>query len=77
MPGNGGMRPCHSRRSVPVLIPLQSMSTTTSASPGGVRSSARTDRLSGLLNTTAKACIPGISYRARRGMASSLCVILD
>jgi hypothetical protein len=31
MPGNGGMRPDHSSFSVPVLMPLQSMSTTTSA----------------------------------------------
>ena len=36
MPGNGGMRPDHSSRSVPVLTPLHSMSTTTSSSPGRV-----------------------------------------
>ena len=47
-PGNGGMRPVHSRRSVPVLMPLQSMSTTTSSSPGsvsGMRAEHETTRL--------------------------------
>ena len=34
MPGKCGMRPDHRSRSVPVLIPLHSTSTTTSASPG-------------------------------------------
>ncbi len=34
-PGKCGMRPDQSSRSVPVLMPLHSMSTTTSSSPGG------------------------------------------
>ena len=36
MPGKCGMRPDHSRRSVPVLMPLHSTATTMSSSPGGV-----------------------------------------
>ena len=36
MPGKGGMRPDQSSRSVPVLMPLHSTSTTTSSAPGGV-----------------------------------------
>src|SRR4051794_26496830 len=51
------MRPWNSRRSVPVLMPLQSMSTTTSASPGAVSPTVRTARSSGLFSTTANASI--------------------
>ena len=36
MPGKGGIAPVQSRRSVPVLMPLHSTSTTTSPALGGV-----------------------------------------
>src|SRR5271165_1162754 len=47
------MRPDHKRRSVPVLMPDHSMSTTTSSSPGTFRSSRLSTSCSGLSSTTA------------------------
>ena len=37
MPGKSGIRPDQSRRSVPVLMPLQRMATRASAAPGASR----------------------------------------
>ena len=53
MPGKGGMRPDQSSRSVPVLMPLNAMSTSTSASARGARVSGATARRSGASSTTA------------------------
>jgi hypothetical protein len=53
MPGKGGMRPVQSRRSVPVLMPLKSMSTTQSAAVGAVSASSLTARRRGSCSTTA------------------------
>ncbi len=50
------MRPVQSRRSVPVLMPLHSMSTTTSASPGGGSSSWLSDEVLGLFEDDGERC---------------------
>jgi hypothetical protein len=44
MPGNCGISPVQSSFSVPVLMPLQWMSTTTSEGPGGVSASCLSAR---------------------------------
>jgi len=48
MPGNGGMLPSASNRSVPVLMPLYSTSTSISPAPGSASCRGCTDRLLGL-----------------------------
>jgi hypothetical protein len=53
MPGKGGMRPLQSSRSVPVLMPLKSMSTTQSVVAGGVSVSRRSVSWRGSWSTTA------------------------
>ena len=49
MPGNAGMSPDHSRRSVPVLTPLQATSTTTVLGPGRRQLEPIEDQMLGLL----------------------------
>jgi hypothetical protein len=55
MPGNGGMRPLQSKRSVPVLMPLQMTSTTQSAAFGGVSANCFTAKRLGSSSTMAVA----------------------
>ena len=57
MPGNGGIRPDQSSRSVPVLMPLHSTSTTTSSGVGAVKASRLSSICSGCLRTTAMVSI--------------------
>ena len=66
MPGKVGMRPDQSSFSVPVLMPLQSMSTTMSSAVGGVKSKRFSTKCSGLSKTTASAF-----------MLELMCVILS
>ena len=53
------MRPDHNNRSVPVLIPLQAMWTTTSLSCGGNSATSCSESSSGRSMTTAMAFILG------------------
>ena len=80
-PGNGGMRPDQSRRSVPVLMPLHSMSTTTSSSPGRSSGKRLSTSCSGSSRTTASVFID-VDSRLRRvevpaGLSTRLSVYTD
>ena len=57
MPGNGGIRPDHNSRSVPVDTPLHSTSTTTSSWVGGVNARRLSSICSGCFSTTAMVSI--------------------
>ena len=76
MPGNGGIRPDHSRRSVPVLTPLHSTSTTASSGPGGERSRLESTRCSGSFKTTAIACISPSRLQASVNVAARECQLI-